>query len=122
MNREQVLKNTVRGTFYENVKIKEYDIQSAIVEEGEYVIHTGHITFDFDDNTYKIEIVEGFFELYYKDGKEWFPGSSFYISMRVAMKPDGTYHPMDGYATPEVREKKKKTPLLVFENYIPKKE
>jgi hypothetical protein len=111
--REKVLKNTLKGTFYENVPIKSYKINSIMSdnipghEEEVDVIKNGEITFLFDETIYKIVVEDGYFTLFGQDGKDWFQGSGQYIGSRVIVR-DNVYYPADTPPTIDDLEKKKK--------------
>ena len=111
--REKVLKNTLKGTFYENVPIKSYKINSIMseaipgTEEEVDVIKKGEVLILFDETVYKIVIEDGYFTLFGQDGKDWFQGSGQYIGSRVIVR-DNVYYPADSPPSYDDLEKRKK--------------
>jgi len=117
MINERVLKNTLKGSFYENVPIKDYKIDKTMKESypgtdvDVEVIKTGEINFVFDDTHYRIVVNEGYFSLFVKEGSQLSEGSSHYIGTRVRVH-DGAYWPAQDAVTYDDRQKQKKAAAI----------
>lgn len=123
MNKEQILKNTLKGTFYENIPIIDYQIEKTMLETvpGTNItietIKKGELTFKFDANEYKITITDGYFNLLIKEGNQYFDGSTHYIGTRVKIV-NKEYWPIEYAQSYDVTKQKKPVIYMTGKNVI----